>query len=541
MSGSGATAQDDAADEGESIKGEPADRRFKRIELPIAALLLTALVVTQLYLVGTPKESLGSDLWYDEIVAWTLATDPDPERVMRAIRTGFDVSPPTLTWLQRTAIAWFGQSIATLRGLALTSLMLAVLALFVIARRVVGPVAAFAAALVPWATDLGVRHGFELRFYGPLLAATAWTAVFLPSVFDPVASHRRTASRIAFAVTAMLTCGLHYFGIIGWTLLVLPSLWVHRRRLLWPLGWRESVGRWLALAAGPVVLVLFLPTMYEQSARRGTATWIKPLMLDEVLPYLLSAWTLVPMIAVLAATAISLKEPRWPLRLSPAMRGVGWLMLVPVFLVFYTFLTQPVVELRYAIVMLIAMSLMAALLLRLAGTVGRWTALVLICVLSTLQLQRDDTIRRERIQKHELQTGLLGFACPELGVRMIYVRHKEALEASYYLHDAESGHYWENPATRTDVLDPVPLRYGAFDDAQRAVNEWHSQRAFEAVYGDQPGGPQFVPPPGPTETFYLHDQGILRYEVAFPFHERVARGPGYLKFAPKPPELIEAP
>src|SRR5262249_8144528 len=222
--------------------------------------------------------------WLDEIYTHTLTADPDLGHALRALAAGVETHPPTYYLLLRLFTAVYGECSETaLRVFALLAVVVALIGLYVLLRMAFAPLAAFAGVLAVWGHGLVIHHAFEARFYGPWLAATVWFAYFLARC--RVSAHRlRTDSLLA--VSSLLLCTIHYFGIITLTLIVGFELCFHRS----PGKFRAS--GWLAVMAGPVALLACVPLLLNQRAAFTVPTWVAAPTLSSVVQ--IGTWVLLP-------------------------------------------------------------------------------------------------------------------------------------------------------------------------------------------------------------------------------------------------------
>ena len=208
----------------------------------VAVVLLPMLVSQPLHLLTTPP-------WYDEIVTWTLAHDPDITRAFRAVWGGFESNSPLLMLLCRP-LAWLGEGMIVLRLATLAVWVLAMLGIYALCRKVARPPVALSAVLAVAATPVVANSVLETRFYALLLAATAWAAYFSQAVWQTAPTRQIRLQRVGFVVASVVACGIHYFGIIGICLITAAQFSIEARGLWHRETLKARLTPLLLLAAG---------------------------------------------------------------------------------------------------------------------------------------------------------------------------------------------------------------------------------------------------------------------------------------------------
>jgi mannosyltransferase len=204
----------------------------------------------------------ASDLWLDEALTVNIARLPIAD-LFEQLR--HDGHPPLYYLLLHSWMQVFGEGDDAVRLLSavfgVASLPLAWLA----ARRLGGRVAATAGLVLLATSPYAVRYSTEARMYALVifLVLAGWLAL-------RSALARPTGPRLAaVAVISGLLLLSHYWsiyllasvvGVLGWT-------WWHRRGAALPAG--------IAIAAGGLLFVPWLPSFLEQAAHTGTP-WGRP-------------------------------------------------------------------------------------------------------------------------------------------------------------------------------------------------------------------------------------------------------------------------
>jgi hypothetical protein len=351
-------------------------------ELWVAALAAAGVLVAQIAAAGAVG-MIPRHLWLDEVLTYLLASDPSVRHSMAALAGGAETNPPPYFLLLRAfAIPLGGMDETVMRLFALCSIWLAMVGLYATLRRAYGVLPAAAGMIFLASHDLVVRHTFEARFYGPMLAAAIWTCFFLQGATTP---RRRTViNAVLLAMASLLLCTLHYFGIFALVIIMVAHL-------LWA---KDLAGRprWRQVApalVGPAALAAWAPVFLRQRSHLTSGTWLKSTTAPLLWIYLKELFPPLPMLALALAIvlmAISIRrtarrddlfstEPWW----KPDRRVASLLALVSmgVIVLLFSLTVQPALKGRYAIVTVAGMAVV------LAHAVSRadWHGGLVVCVL----------------------------------------------------------------------------------------------------------------------------------------------------------------
>ena len=203
---------------------------------------------------GAAGKSADRLLWHDEL--FTLhGARLDPGALWMALEDGFDLQPPLGYLLTKLSVRLFGDGLVQARLPAILGFAtgLATIGLFV--RRAAGTRAGTIALLVP-AVTLAYDYSFEARPYGAVFGAAGASLLAWQSV---AGRRRRWLALTALAASLGAAVSLHYYAV----LLVVPigvGQLVRSR-----LDGRFDRAPWLAMVAGCLPLVAFLPLMHAAS------------------------------------------------------------------------------------------------------------------------------------------------------------------------------------------------------------------------------------------------------------------------------------
>lgn len=326
-------------------------------------LLFLAVPVAQLLLSGS-MTLFTRNLWLDELHTFAIAADPDLGHALAALKSGVDGCPPTSYILLRSFCALAGGAGETsLRLFSFLCMMSALAGLFLLFRGAFTPLVAFTAVVATWAHPMVFRLAFEARFYALLLAATVWFAWFLARAGRWA---RRPASWVALALSSMLLCTVHYFGIVSMFLIVASDF------LYDPKVYREKKIYLPAIALGPAALLTAMSYYFGQKSGVPHLNHIPAVNVGQLLrfvgdlfpfthfPFLVAAcWLSVLWFAVRRPPSPPGEpEPGWG-----ALAGLTGLVFFPAVLLAHSLAIHSIMVSRYAATTLAAVAVLIAFLL----------------------------------------------------------------------------------------------------------------------------------------------------------------------------------
>src|SRR5262249_49260562 len=188
-------------------------------------------------------------LWYDELVTWYLARQPDLKSIWKGLTLGLDSEMVLVHWLVRMSHAVFGSGAFATRLPMLIGFWVLILGLYVFLKRRLPWQYALIGAAFPILT-FAWEYAFEARAYGILLGCGATALVCWQNVAE---GRMRILSLLAIALALAVALGCHPFGAI----LAIPFAFgelvrtLDRRRIDWPV--------WIAFAAATPVMLAYPP------------------------------------------------------------------------------------------------------------------------------------------------------------------------------------------------------------------------------------------------------------------------------------------
>lgn len=209
-----------------------------------------------------------SPLWLDEALSVNIARLPFAE-LHEALR--HDGHPPLYYWLLHGWMAVFGRSDVAVRALSGLFALAALPLAWIVAKRVGGRGAAVAALVLLASNPYAIRYATETRMYAMLTTLVLAGWLLLRVALDRPGGWRLPALAALSGVLLLAHYwSLYLLGAVGLVLVVTAV----RDRARRPAAVRVAV----AVAAGAVLFVPWVPTFLEQAAHTGTpwATAVRP-------------------------------------------------------------------------------------------------------------------------------------------------------------------------------------------------------------------------------------------------------------------------
>jgi len=362
-------------------------RRWSRCARPLAVILcLLSFAFACLTAVRKP-------LWYDELVTYHLASQPDLRTFWRALNDGTDLNPP-LHHLSVRAFAFvLGPGPIALRLPSIVGFGIMVLSLYWIASRRLGGAAAWVVLLWPFTTR-AYWYAFEARPYGlelgfSALAFCCWQAA--------AADRRRPIALLGLTLSLAAAISTHFYTVLVLFSIALGEL----ARSLARRRWDPSI--WAAFALGALPLALFR-SVIATARTRSANFWSQPSSTKcfDFYSWLISSEAIFPLI-VLGLVSICLVRinRRAAARIDddgrPSQRSmpiheyvaIAAFTLIPIFTQILAKTVTNAFSERYALPAVIGISLMIGILVdwRARGRVAALVpALVLFCWVPLVQV-----------------------------------------------------------------------------------------------------------------------------------------------------------
>jgi 4-amino-4-deoxy-L-arabinose transferase-like glycosyltransferase len=203
-------------------------------------------------------------LWVDELITFQIARQPGLSGIWRALRAGADPNPPLIHILVQTSVRLLGESAFAIRLPAILGVMLAIVAMWWMLRRWVRPVFAAAGVLAFMATR-GFDYAYDARSYA-LLMGFAMASLALWIRTGDVSGWRRTGALGGMALALAAGISSNYYGVLAFFPIAAGELVTRRFRL----------GVWLAMLAGSLPLLAYLPLIRNNIAEFAPHAWNRP-------------------------------------------------------------------------------------------------------------------------------------------------------------------------------------------------------------------------------------------------------------------------
>jgi hypothetical protein len=456
-------------------------------EATAAAAGLLALILLQVAATDSTYV-LHKYFWTDELCTLALLTDPSPVHAFRALQGSVDINPPGLHILLLGYTKLAGStSEVTLRSFALLSMVAGLVGIYAILRNTYSVLVSIAAVLAVWSHPLVLDHAFEVRYYGPWLAAAVWFCFLLGRAGSKSPG---PLGLVALGLTSFFLCTIHYFGIV--TLLIIAALTAYWQRERAP-SW-EVLG---AIAIGPIAttaaIVFLLPF---QRAVTTVSTWIPDPTIAEVvdfgttvlLPLHLGAVVILAWPARLTAKPGQTEDVAPPIRISPSLIGLTSLVLLVPILVLFSYAVQPVLISRYGLPAVAALSpAVAYVICRMSKG---WVVLLIAFLLATsafqlrqraVRAQGDDHARQLLIEDIRERTGdspVIFEAPHQLNVVWHYAAD---LRGRVFLLDFEKGELGSDVSSFRIWARDLAKQFVAFYDGPALV-PWSKVKEERTVY-----------------------------------------------------------
>jgi uncharacterized membrane protein len=338
--------------------------------------LLSFILAGQILLTGS-RSIISRPMWFDELMTYRLAADPNLGHAMDAFRSGVETAPPARLLLLRIFCALTGGvDESRMRIFSILGALAAMAGAYLLARRLCNPLAALVAALAVGTHPLLIEQQFQCRFYANQVSFAIWFYIAL--LWSKPAGAWKLLRMLSLAAMAALVCTMHYFGIFSLSLIVCADAIFDRR------PWRRKFINLLPTLAGPAALLVCLPIYFSQKAALSIPTWISPADVAQTLDYFRDLLAALPIAIVLIAYFISTTFSKKPEENhngasgASEIAGLLGLLLLPAVVWAFSILIQPALLTKYAIDTVAGFVPVAALF---ASRLNRGLAMICLVIL----------------------------------------------------------------------------------------------------------------------------------------------------------------
>jgi hypothetical protein len=319
--------------------------------------------VFAIYVVGTVITAALKPMWFDELVTYYIAGQPDLRHLWSLMTTGIEQTPPVYHLLVYGANRLLGPGELATRLPSIIGMTVAVAGTFLFLRPRVSVAAAAFGAAVPVLAASGA-YAYEGRAYGLLLGLTAVAAVCWQRLNE--ADSSRPIVLAGFAASLWLAVATHYYAGLLLVPFAVGQFVAERNR-----GSRNGA-IWIVLVLAPLVLLPWLPLAKAGFAQR---LWSPP-RVSQVAEYygnMLAPAAFPIMAALVALGSLSLVETSEGNERQPHLRAyelafAGTLAVLPVVGWTIASLVTGVWTDRYGIAAVLGLAMLIAAALHRSGT-----------------------------------------------------------------------------------------------------------------------------------------------------------------------------
>ena len=229
----------------------------RKINLPLALVCFAALYL----LVRGLVQSRVKGLFFDEMLTWIVASQPGLHGIWQALRHALDGQPPLFYIVEKAALILFGNTQVSLRLPSVIATAIAMLCVYLFARRKQGEWVALACALALMATSLLHVYGANARPYSLVMACYAFAML----CYQRLPSWRYA---VLLGLSLALAESLYYYAVLGLVPFAIAEAAVLIRCRLF------RMRAWLALTVGAVPLIPFWPLLSIMRTYYGAHYWV---------------------------------------------------------------------------------------------------------------------------------------------------------------------------------------------------------------------------------------------------------------------------
>lgn len=290
--------------------------------------------------------------WADETLSWLIASDPSFRHGMAALAGGVDTNAPILHWTYHLAGNAFGHAPLTYRIVSAIVMSIGALGVYATLRRFTSRLPCAIGTFAMLALPIIVAHTTEARFYGFFLTAAVWTCFAL----DRRIARPTTWNAAGLAIASVVLCGVHYFGLLALGCIGFFGLFVLGRGKA-----RRAIDSLWPSAAGVAMTLCLTPLLIAQRQALAGAggTWVPDHFVQNLVTttsMLLPTGSAMVIGLIIVVALIARRSTGAAL---PAVPTALWsLALLPVVMIAFDRVVQPVLVPRYLIPSLAAFAVL---------------------------------------------------------------------------------------------------------------------------------------------------------------------------------------
>lgn len=448
-------------------------RSLPRLDAVNGVVGVSVIGAAVLYFMGLERQSL----WLDELYTVTTSTGTLADLIDF---WRWDRHPPVFGFLLHGWSNLFGDSPGALRALSASAALLVPVSAYGFGRRVLPrPIAATAAVLFAGSVT-ALQYAQEARVYALLLlAATIATLAWLDAL-SKVRRQERPNVPVTYAVAAMLTASLHYYGaaLVVFQIVYLGAVSLRRN------GWRGPIIATSAIALGPATIELGLHLPHILASLDGSG-WIREPSLrlfrgliaflvnpHKAILLIILALPLVTLGGVGRVRARAHIQRRLEQAVNHGLLDVLYLAIVPLVVLALSSFFVPTLIPRNAIVFLPSVTLIVAWWLSFSPTLGglRLPITGAAIAIASISLYLPTHVKPTKEQWREVAQEVVTRAQPDVGIASLErASHQPAIQSG--LNRESLWHYYLVRFGANVSHEPY-LRAKAVANSPEAIASW---------------------------------------------------------------------
>jgi hypothetical protein len=319
-------------------------------------------------------------MWFDELVTYHIAGQPDLRHLWAIMATGIEQTPPVYHLLVHAANRLLGPGELATRLPSALGMTVATVSIFLFLRPRVSGAGAIIGAAIPVLAGSGA-YAVEGRAYGLLLGLAAVAAVCWQRL-NAADATRQPMLLAGFAASLWLATATHYYAGLLLVPFAVGQFIADRNRV------SRKRAIWIVLALAPLALVPWLPLAEAGLPQR---LWSSPhsSQVAEFYAHMLAPAAIPITLALVVVGSLSVvrthNEPRQASFPSHELAFAFTLAVLPVFGWMVALFVTGVWTDRYAITAVIGLAILLAAALQRSGTLT--VQVVAVVALSTVMLR----------------------------------------------------------------------------------------------------------------------------------------------------------